>query len=402
MKMKFIVASVLAAAASLSAQAGILGDGNLSISGFGTVAAAKTNTDDVKFVRYNQAEGVGDSPRLGLDTNLGLQASYQATPDLSATVQVLSRKSTSQQFTTELTWAFLKYKLNDETSVRLGRTVIPAFLISDYQNVGYANTMMRPPIELYGQEPLESVDGADINWQHSFGDTNVTVQGVVGKSSGKLFVAAGGTGSVTHYDAPVYGFAVTAEHGPITVRAAHLRAKVEVNDFALLNGLTDNLTKFGFGQLANDMTTKGGKHMSFTEIGATLDWKNIVGQAEYAQRRAQDAVYIPQTNAWYVMAGYRFGKVLPYYAHAHYNGANQKITAPALPAALAVPVAAFLTSASQSSDLVGVRWDFAKSLALKVQYDRVDPTSKSGSLVYGPAVYNKKVNVIAAGVDFVF
>ena len=28
-------------------------------------------------------------------------------------------------------------------------------MISDYQNVGYANTMIRPPIELYGQAPLE-------------------------------------------------------------------------------------------------------------------------------------------------------------------------------------------------------------------------------------------------------
>ena len=94
--------------------------------------------------------------------------------------------------------------------------------------------------------------------------------------------------------------------------------------------------------------------------------------------------------------------MLPYYAHAHTNGAEQKIKAPALPAALAVPVAQFLTAPAQSTDLVGLRWDFAKSLALKVQYDRVKPTAKSGTLVYGPAVYTKKVNVIAAGVDFVF
>ena len=401
MKKKLIVASVLSAAAWLPAQAGTLGDGNLSISGFGTLGAAKTNTDEVKFVRYNQQSGVGDSPRLGLDTNLGLQATYTMTPQLSATVQVLTRKTTSEQFTTELTWGFLKYKLNDETSVRVGRTIIPAFLISDYQNVGYANTMMRPPVELYGQEPLENVDGADINWQHAFGDTNVTAQAFVGKSSGKLFVAAGG-GNVTHYDAPAWGLAVSAEHGPFTVRAAHMRAKIEVNDFTLLNNLTDTLTRFGFSQLANDMTTKGGKHMSFTSVGMTMDWQNIVAQAEYAQRRAQDATYIPQSNSWYAMAGYRFGKVLPYYAHAHTNGAEQKIKAPALPAALAVPVAQFLTAPAQSTDLVGLRWDFAKSLALKVQYDRVKPTAKSGTLVYGPAVYTKKVNVIAAGVDFVF
>jgi len=401
MKKKLIVAAVLAAACVLPAHAATLGDGNLSISGFGTLGVAKTNTDDVRFVRYNQAAGVGDSPRIGLDSNLGLQASYSMTPALSATLQVLSRKSTSEQFTTELTWGFLKYKLNDETSVRLGRTVIPAFLISDYQNVGYANTMMRPPIELYGQEPLESVDGADLNWQHSFGDNNVTAQGFVGKSSGKLFVAAGG-GSVTHYDAPAYGFAVTAEHGPLTVRAAHMRAKIEVNDFTLLNNLTDSLARFGFAQLANDMTVKGGKKMRFTSVGMTLDWQNIVAQAEYAQRRAQDAVYIPQSNSWYAMAGYRFGKVLPYYAHSHTNGAEQKIKPPLLPAALAVPVASFLSAPAQGTDLIGLRWDCAKSLALKVQYDRVKPSAKSGTLVYGPAVYSRTVNVIAAGVDFVF
>jgi hypothetical protein len=400
MKKKLLAASVLAAATWLPAQAGTLGDGNLSISGFGTLGVAKSDTDDVKFVRYNQASGVGDSPRIGLDTNLGLQATYTMTPALSATVQVLTRKNTSEQFTTDLTWGFLKYKLNDETSVRLGRMVLPAFLISDYQNVGYANTMMRPPVELYGQEPLENVDGADINWQRSFGDLNITAQAFAGKSRGKIFVAPLNT--VGHYDAPTYGLSVTAEHGPFTFRAAHLRAKVEVNDLTGLNGLTDTLARFGFVQLANDITLKGGKHMSFTSVGMTADWNNIVLQGEYAQRRAQDAVWVPQTNAWYAMAGYRLGKLLPYYAHAHYNGSEQKIKTPALPAALATPVSALLTSAAQSSDLVGLRWDFAKSMALKVQYDCVKPSAKSGSLIYGPAVFRDKVNVIAAGVDFVF
>ncbi|SFU63041.1 hypothetical protein SAMN05216552_1006116 [Pseudoduganella namucuonensis] len=63
-------------------------------------------------------------------------------------------------------------KVNDEVNVRIGRVVIPAFLISDYQNVGYANTMMRPPIEIYGRFPLEGANGADFNYQHAFGNTN--------------------------------------------------------------------------------------------------------------------------------------------------------------------------------------------------------------------------------------
>jgi hypothetical protein len=70
---------------------GALDDGNLSISGFGTSASPKA-IPTRKFARYNQADGVGDSARLGLDTNLGLQATYKINDWLSGTAQVLTRK----------------------------------------------------------------------------------------------------------------------------------------------------------------------------------------------------------------------------------------------------------------------------------------------------------------------
>ena len=60
-------------------------------------------------------------------------------------------------------------------------------------------------------------------------------------------------------------------------------------------------------------------------------------------------------------------------------------------------------ASSQSSNLVGVRWDFAQSAALKVQVDRVSPGAKNGFLSdVTPAGVGKKVTVVAAGVDFVF
>jgi hypothetical protein len=409
MKKQHLLAALLATLGTLSAQAGTLGDGNLNISGFGTLGVATTNNEDVKFARYNQAAGTGDSPRIGLDSNLGLQASYQFSNQLSGTVQVLTRKNTSQEFTTDLTWAFLKYKLSDETNVRLGRVVLPSFLISDYQNVGYANTMMRPPIELYGQAPIENMDGADVNWQHGFGDTNVTLQGFGGVSRGKLYVPTAG-GSIAKHQSPVYGLAVTAEHGPFTARLAHLRAKIESNNVAPINTLTDTLTKVGFATLANDLTLKGGKKMNFTEFGLTMDWNNIVLQGEYAMRRANEPVYIAETNSGYLMGGYRLGKVLPYYAHAYYKGAGSTVTLPAnMPtsgplAPVTATVKGLLTSSEQSSDLVGMRWDFAKSLALKVQIDHVKPKVKGGLLLLGPTLqtYSNSVTVYAAAIDFVF
>lgn len=404
MKKHFLSAAVLAAL-GLNAQANTLGGDNLTISGFGTLGVAKSNTDEAKFARYNQATGVGDSPRLGLDTNLGLQASYKFSDQLSGTVQVLTRKNTSQSFTTDLTWGFLKYQVSDELSVRVGRMAMPIFLISDYQNVGYANTMMRPPIEMYGQAPLENVDGADLNWQRAFGDTNVTVQAFGGVSRGKLFIPTGG-GSVAKHQSPAYGINVSAERGPFIARLGHARGDIDSSNVGPINTLANTLTAVGFAQVAQDITLKGGKKIAFTSLGLSMDWKNIVLQTEYAQRRAKEAVYIPDTNAWYAMAGYRFGKVLPYYAHAAYEGKGSSVTLPASLArtgVLGATVANLLVSPEQSSDLIGVRWDFAKSMALKVQVDRVKPKVKGGQLVFGPASGMKNdVTVVAAAVDFVF
>jgi hypothetical protein len=399
---RLILASALLAAYGCACAADN-DNGNLTISGFGTLGVAKSDTDAAQFARYNQAEGVGDRPRIGLDTNLGLQASYVLDDRLSATVQVLSRKNTSPSFTTDLSWAFLKYKVSDELSVRVGRVALPVFMISDYQNVGYANTMMRPPVEMYAQAPIESGDGVDFNYQHALGDTNFSAQGVLGVSRGKLFLVS--TGTVATYRAPVRGLSVAAEHGPLTVRAAWLSATMSSNDIAPMNTLVSTLHSVGFGQLGDDLSVASGKKISFAALGATLDWHNVVGQSEYGQRRARDQVYIPDTNSWYAMLGYRIGKVLPYYSHADARGAGSSVTLPAgFPAsgALSTAVRGVLTAPAQSSDALGVRWDLAKAVDLKLQIDRVHPHVRNGMLIYGPATGLGSVTVVGATLDYVF
>ncbi|MBA5636386.1 porin [Duganella sp. LX20W] len=400
---KLVLASALITAFG-AAHAGAMDDGNLTIGGFGTLGEAKINTDKAQFIRYNQAEGVGEKARIGLDSNLGLQASYKVNDALSGTVQVLTRKNTSTSFTTDLTWAFLKYKINDELNVRVGRVVIPTFLISDYQNVGYANTMMRPPVEMYAQDPIESADGADFNYQHAFGDTNFTAQGLIGVSRGKLVLA--GTTAVATYRAPVMGLSLAVEHGPVTLRAAHVEAKLSGNDAVPLNQLSATLTAVGFSGLANDLTFNNRKKVTFTEVGATLDWNNIVGQAEYGMRRAKEPVYIPDTNSWYAMVGYRVGKFLPYFSHAQVTQHGRSVTLPTgFPTSgpLAAVVGNLLQANLQSTNLVGVRWDFAKNVDAKFQVDRVKPGAKGGMLINGPVGGLKdNVTVVAASLDFVF
>ena len=387
------------------------------ISGFGTGALTWTNTDKAEFARPNQASGADKNVTTGVDSNFGVQADYAVNSWLSVTGQGLVRKDAQDDFGAELAWAFAKAKVSDDVAIRAGRMGVPAFMISDYRNVGYANTMLRPPAEVYSQMLFNTVDGADVIWQHSYGDTTYTAQFAVGKS--KVDIAGGPTLDGRRLTA----LNLVAEHGPLTVRFGRVDGRLTLNNSASLATLLNTLNTVAAGykfpqaaQLAKDIDVRD-KKASFTSLGATLDWNDIVVQSEYAKRKTDS--YINDTTSWYVMGGYRIGKFLPYYSHAKLSidGSVHNGMPAACPAgypAACTPTLATLNGivsnlsytgvgqAEQQTDSIGLRWDFRSSVALKVQFDRVRPNKGSGLLINAQPGFKGPVTVGAVALDFVF
>jgi hypothetical protein len=413
---KRILASLLAL--PLAAPAVYAQDSSpVRISGFGTAALTWANKDNVEFGRPNQAHGADKQPTTGVDSNLGLQADYTVNSWLSFTGQGLVRKDAEDDFGAELSWAFAKARVSDDVSIRVGRIGLPVFMISDYRNVGYANTFLRPPAEMYSQVPFNSVDGADITWQHSFGETTYTAQFAYGGTNTKVY---GGP----DLDARrLSALNLVAERGPLTLRFGRADTKITLNNQQGLNTLVTSLRTAGAGYgigalstLANDIAVDH-KKASFTSVGATLDWNNILLQSEFAKRKTDS--YLNDTKSWYVMGGYRFGKILPYYTHAKLSidGAVAN-TIPAAcptgyPAACTVTLRTLsgavsglkysgLGQGEQTTDTIGVRWDFYRSMALKAQVDRVRPDGGNGLLLNVKAGFRAPVTVGALALDFVF
>ncbi|MDC8758634.1 hypothetical protein [Janthinobacterium fluminis] len=396
------------------------GGPTVKFSGYGTAALTRSNTDEAQFARPNQSTGAAKSARFGIDSNLGLQASVTANDTFSFTAQTLVRKDGVDDFRPELAWAFAKAKLSDEFSVRVGRMGLPVFMISDYRNVGYANTMLRPPGEVYSQVPMNGIDGIDATYQRSFGDTNVTAQLALGRTRATL---ATGPDTRVHMEAKnISALNLVAEHGPLTLRFGRADTKITVADSVSLNGLDAALRAtgagYGFPQLATlaDNLAVKNKKASFTSLGLALDWNNILVQSEYAKRKTDS--YINDTTSWYLMAGYRIGKFLPYYSHA--NLKVDSIVANTVPAscpagypAACTPTLRVLSGAvnsvsstgtqgEQSTDSIGLRWDFHRSAALKLQIDRIKPKNGQGLLLQPAAGFKGPVTVGAIAIDFVF
>lgn len=381
----------------------------VKISGYGTAAMTFSDTNDAEFARPNQATGVGKTARSGVDSNLGLQANVIVNDWLSGTVQGLVRKDGEDDFGGELAWAFAKAKLSDNLSVRVGRMGLPVFMISDYRNVGYANTLLRPPSEVYSQVPLNSIDGIDATYQRSFGDTSLTAQLALGRTKATL---ATGADSTVHIEGKsIVALNLVAENGPLTLRFGRAQTKISIDDSSGQNTLLATLRATGaqfrlaqLGTLADDLAVQD-KKASFTSVGLGLDWNNIVVQSEYAKRKTDS--YVSDSTSWYLMGGYRIGKFLPYYSHSNLKSDGSVANSvPALAALkpLSLAVDTMLRTRNQqeqSTDTIGLRWDFHPSAALKVQIDRIKP-SGDGLFLQTKAGFKGPVTVGALAIDFVF
>ncbi|MDQ1832992.1 hypothetical protein [Massilia scottii] len=392
------LALVTAILAAFSAASHAADAPTVTISGFGTAALTATDTDDVEYARFNQAAGVGKSPRPGVDSNFGIQGTAKMNNWLSFTAQGLARKNARDAYGAELSWAFAKFKVSDEISIRVGRIGMPIYMISDFRQVGYANTMIRPAQEVYRQIYGDSYDGIDAMYQHNFGDTTVTAQVGIGKMSTRI------TDDNRVQYKPATTIHIVAENGPFTVRFGRADAKVSVEGSESLDGLLATLRQVGMTNVANDLgiTDVDG---SFTSLGFTMDYKNFLVQSEYAVRKT-DSLVIHDTSSYYTMLGYRFGKVTPYYYYGNIKQDSAR-SYTGLPgtgplAALSAGVNTAMKAGLQSTNAVGVRWDFHKSAALKVQIDHIKPRDGAGAFLKAKPGFNDTVNVYAAGIDFVF
>ena len=97
-----------------------------SFYGFGTLGAVYSDEDQADFVSswLLQPNGAGHTSQwhAGVDSKLGGQVNAQFNEHLSAVLQVVVERQEDNAWTPAIEWANIRYRLNDNISIRLGRT----------------------------------------------------------------------------------------------------------------------------------------------------------------------------------------------------------------------------------------------------------------------------------------
>jgi opacity protein-like surface antigen len=383
---------------------------NFSLNGFGTLGVVHSDEDQADFASDMFApDGAGYtrdwSPEV--DSVLGLQLTANLTPRLTGILQVISEQRYDETYTPEVEWANLKFDITPDLSVRAGRMIHQTFMVSEYRKVRYATPWIRPPKEVYDMIPVTNVDAIDLNYQFRFKGLTNNLRGLYGTRD----VDIPDGSELNARDVVV--LSDTLEWGAATLFAAYCRFRLTMKDF---NPFFDAFRQFGAqGDAIADRYDIDGKRFEIMSLGLRYDpgdWF-VMGEWTLAKTRT----FFGELEGWYITGGYRFGKVTPYMtlarALAHGDASAPGLSPAGLPpaqAAQAQELNAALnqmlgSATEQESISVGVRWDFIRNAALKVEYQYLDLDDGSPGVLsniqpgFEPG---GSVNLFSAAIDFVF
>ncbi|NMG32003.1 hypothetical protein [Aromatoleum evansii] len=348
------------------------------LSGFGTLGAVTTDDKDVWFTRYGVNYPGAKDPDFSPDSLAGIQGSLRLTPYNDITLQGLVREDGGASQNPQLTLAFFRQTLAPGLSVRVGRVRVPFFMLSDSLYVNYANPWVRPPVEVYGLNPFNDLDGIDFIYNARVGTFDMEVHPYYGggripfyQGKARLKEALGLNLGLSRGD-----FSLHLGHGEGTFT-------LERGD-ALFAAVSNILLRTGQGRVIADLSGTHGR-TSFDSVGVQWDdgsWQ-LVG--EYARRKTNR--YAASAHGWYLSLGKRFGAVMPYVVVARQTLDEQFAEAKLPPGRLAALWDLFLVSRNnaQHSLTLGARWELAAYAAIKAEVTQTRPDDDSwGS--YAPRV----------------
>ncbi|MBL4910136.1 MAG: porin [Alteromonadaceae bacterium] len=334
---------------------------DVNFNGFASIVGGVTTASGEQLYGYN------DNIDFKKGSLFALQASSDLENGLGVTAQIIARGA--NDWDPKFEWAYLSYDATDNLRFLVGRQRAPFYMYSDFLDVSYAYPWITPPNGVYNLL-FDSFDGIGILYSGQLGEFDTTTHFIYGKNDSAVS-ALGET--ITPDFKDFTGLSFSANREWLTLRAAYFQANMTM-PFQFLQPLQNGWAQTGFTDISNDVVMNGDKG-TFIELGMQIDYNDYILNAEYTNLTLDHTPFGDQ-KSYYVMVGKRIDNFLVHITYGKDDDSKNDFTASA-PFGVA-PTLDFLKAstqqiiASQKSDekylIVGLRWDFHDSAALKFEY----------------------------------
>ncbi|HZV08549.1 MAG TPA: hypothetical protein VFF94_02290, partial [Novosphingobium sp.] len=375
----------------------------LRLSGFATLGFTYNDNSHAGVITsYAQAHPANSGFSADLDSVVGVQAVWTPLKGTSITVQLVARPDNGMKPAVRM--AYLRHELTPSLAVRGGRIRSPLYFDSDVSEVGYAYLTARPPIPLYTiVNSVDTLDGGDVQWRHSWHDVAVLLQAYYGNSQYRHHFYNDGFAAHAKLTG-IKGGAVSLILPWITLRAS----RTWISSYTMRGGAIDTLDA-GLETLATQMNAAAANpylpagygaalgaqasaisalmypfdnHPIYTSVGFDASFNKLRVLGEWAELDSRSRM-VGRYQGYQVTVGYALGNVTPYATYARQRrlgpaldtsalnatGLSEQLDAGLAQMQQALALAGSYANLSGSSLSLGARWDVREHVAIKAQYD---------------------------------
>lgn len=394
-----------------------------SLSGYASLAAGRMEDRKMEYQGYSADEWSFEG-----DSVLGLQLNLELAERLSLTAQVVGRGHNwddTDPFDPELDWLFLRYQLNEDWRVRLGRMRTPFYLYSETIDVGYSYVWVRPPTDVYAPivSPFSNFDGADATYISNWGDLSIDVQllmGVTERSQDSLNIEVD----------PMAGGNITLQTDDLTLRYGLLMLNTDIHardlqDLARIFQLAGTLIDPVFAEVPRQFSATENLYR-YQSLGLRWNRADFTALGEAFEIHNTDDGYTNNARGWYLSLQYRFDRLTPYVVSGWHKNDFARKTLDALlesysiwPEGQTIPplqeqvdlldqARAYATreirsySFEQYTWTFGLRYDVYPNVALKAEWQYFDFASGSSQIIVNTLDHPDHTSMTTFILDVVF
>jgi len=361
----------------------------LQFSGFATLGAVISDSDHHGYRKTVNSDEAVYSGEIDFKQHslLGLQADWNISSDFDFVYQGVLRDLPEPSFDRYTTLAFLRYEVNTNWSVRVGRTAPDIFLLTEYRDVDFSYIWATAPNEVYGIVPYRSIDGIDVTYnKRGFGGV---FTGKIFTGSSEAEISASSTVEAVKIE-DVIGISLSFDHFDWIVHAKHSQVKIanEPESNAQLSSGISQVPDFLWPNsqaFAQSILMKG-QEVSYSSVSGQYQWGNWLASAELSQINSESDV-VPKINSGYAALSYQVNAHQFYGIYAHTNSRTYDFNEPGVnEVALEEVIHATTTlmnfyAPNQDTISLGWRWDVTNNIASSLQWNYTT-LSEDGSTLW--------------------
>ncbi|MDQ7083533.1 MAG: hypothetical protein Q9M36_00730 [Sulfurovum sp.] len=345
---------------------------------FGNVGLSALDSKGYDLNHFNQ-DNINDSISLSPHSKIGLQVTL-IKDDFTFTAQGLLRE-VHDSVKTDFTWLNMKYDINDNYAIRLGRIQTKMFLHSESLHLDYLHLWTKAPAEVYSLMPVGTFDGVELSYNKIIGEYNFNASLVLfGSYRDEIYSHENRESILEVKDSSSIYF--TLENDKVLYKASYSRSKTNIGDDITTKVIVQGLEAYGNNMSRYSYEEKEGDIYS---LGFQYKGESLIVDAEIAHFESNGL--FPSSTGAYALLGYNINAFTPFVMYAENKNEKSHFDTSAIqtPDITSVTLKRglddimYLTNFSQKTASIGIRYDLAVGLALKAQVDRIS-TSNYGDI----------------------